>query len=90
MFRKEDVTVMSPEGKPILRGWREKKLPRLWRFALIPDEREERKYTTTSQKGPEAHNVYDLPSVEALVRYIHAAAGFPVKYTWPKSIKHGN
>ena len=24
---------------------------------------------------PEANNVYDLPSVEALVRYMHAAAG---------------
>ena len=47
VFKKEDVTVISPEGKPILQGWREKKLPRLWRFALRPDEMEERKYTTT-------------------------------------------
>ena len=52
--------------------------------------REERKYTTTSHKGPEAHSVYDLPSVEALVRYMHLAACFHVKSTWPKLIKHGN
>ena len=90
VFRKEDVTVMSPEGKPILQGWREKKLPRLWRFALRPNERGEQKYTTTSHKRPEAHSVYDLPSVEALVRYMHVAAGYPVKSTWLKSIKHGN
>ena len=32
-FRKEDVTVVSPHGKPILQGWRENKLPRLWHFA---------------------------------------------------------
>ena len=28
--------------------------------------------------------------MEALVRYMHAAAGFPVNYTWLKAIKHGN
>ena len=58
---------MSPEGKTILQGWREKKLPRLWRFALRPDKREYLKYTTKIQKGPEAHSVYNLPSVEAPV-----------------------
>ena len=41
VFKKEDVTVLSPQGKPILQGWREDKLPRLWRFALSPDERKE-------------------------------------------------
>ena len=35
VFNKEDVTVLSPKGKPILQGWREDKLPRLWRVALI-------------------------------------------------------
>ena len=63
------------------------KLPRLWRFALSPDKIKEKIYTTTSQKGPEANSVYDLPSVDALVRYMHAAAGFPVKSTWLKAIK---
>ena len=84
VFRKEDVTFMSPDGKPIFQGWREKKLPRLWRFALRPDKRGDRKYTTTSQKVPEAHSVYNLPSVEALVRCMHAAAGLPIKSTWIK------
>ena len=81
---------MSPDGKPILQGWRENKLPHLWRFALRPDKREERKYTTTSQKGPEAHSVYDLPSVGSLVRYMHVAAGFHVKSKFLKAIKYGN
>ena len=78
VFRKEYVTVISPQGKLILQGWREKKLPRLWRFALIPDKREEKIYTTTNQTGMEANSVYNLPSVEALFRYMHAAAGFHV------------
>ena len=90
VFKKQDVTVISPEGKPILQGWREKKLPHLWRFALKTNDSGEQKYTTTNQKRPEAHNVYDLPSVEALVRYMHAAAGFPVNSTWLKAIKNGN
>ena len=37
-----------------------------------------------------AYSAYDLPSVEALVRYFHAAAGFPVRTTWLNAIKVGN
>ena len=81
VFRKEDVTVLSPQVKPILQGWREDKLPRLWRFAVCPNERKEKRHTTTSQKNPAANSVYDLPSVEALFLYMHSAAGFPVKST---------
>ena len=89
VFKKEEVTVLSPKGEPILQGWREDKLPRLWRFALIPDKKQKGIYTTTIQNRPEASNVYDLPSMEALVRYMHAAAGFPVRSTWLKAIKTG-
>ena len=39
---------------------------------------------------PEANSVYDLPSVEALLRYMHASEGFPVNSTWLKAIKNGN
>ena len=28
-------------------------------------------------------NVYELPSIEQTIRYLHAAAGFPTKATWP-------
>ena len=47
-------------------------------------------YTTTSQITPAAHSAYDLPILEALVRYMHTVAGFPVKSTWLKSTKKGN
>ena len=83
VFKKEDFKVISPMGKPILKGWREKKRPRLWRFSLSTDEIEEKKYTTTSQTGLEANIVYDL------LRYMHAAAISPLKSTWLKAIKHG-
>ena len=90
IFKKKDVTVLSPEGKPILRGWREKKLPRLWSFALKPNNNSIKDYTTTNQTSPADHSAYNLPSIESLVRYMHAAAGLPVKYTWLKAIKKGN
>ena len=32
---------------------------------------------------------YDLPSVPALIAYLHAAAGYPVKATWLQAIKRG-
>ena len=37
-FTKQYVTVLTPKGKAIITGWIEKKLPRLWRFALKPTE----------------------------------------------------
>ncbi|KAL7523592.1 hypothetical protein ACHAWF_002079, partial [Thalassiosira exigua] len=38
-----------------------------------------------------AYSAYDLPSsVQALVRYFHAAAGFLVRNTWLRAIKNGN
>jgi hypothetical protein len=36
------------------------------------------------------HNIYELPSLEPTVRYLHAAAGFPPKATWLKAIRQGN
>ena len=66
-----------------------KNLPKLWRFSLKPNG-EGKMDTTTNLITPAAHNAYDLPSLKALVIYIHAAAGFPVKSTWLKAIKKGN
>jgi hypothetical protein len=46
----------------------------------------------TSVLCPMEHinNVYELPSIEQAVRYLHAAAGHPTKYTWLKAIARGN
>ena len=38
----------------------------------------------------QAFSAYDLTSVEALIRYFHAAAVFPVRDTWMKTIQAGN
>ena len=36
-----------------------------------------------------AANVYNLPSIAQVIKYHHAAAGFPTKDTWVKAIKAG-
>ena len=35
-------------------------------------------------------SAYNLPSMEALVHYLHSAYGFPFKSTWLAAIKAGN
>jgi hypothetical protein len=36
------------------------------------------------------HNVYELPSIEVTIWYLHGAAGFPTKACWLKAIRKGN
>ena len=45
--------------------------------------------TTTITRTTTHARAYDLPSVPALIAYLHAAAGFPVKSTWLAAIKRG-
>ena len=35
-------------------------------------------------------HLYELPSIESAVRYLHAATGFPTKATWFKAIRKCN
>ena len=35
-------------------------------------------------------NIYELPSIEKNIRYLHAAAGFPTKTTRLKAIRNRN
>ncbi len=43
-----------------------------------------------TNKEEYVHNVYELPSIEQTVRYLHAGAGHPTEDTWLKAIKKGN
>jgi len=38
----------------------------------------------------QADSVYDLPSTEQAIKWMHAICGYPVKSTWLKVIKAGN
>ena len=84
------MTVFWTEVKPILTGWREKKLPILWRFALKLSKELLLHHTKESrQKNITTYSAYNPPSLEALVRYMHVASGFPVKPTWLRAKKRG-
>ena len=36
------------------------------------------------------NNIFDLPSTEQIIRYVHACAGFPTRRTLIRAIKKGN
>ena len=47
-------------------------------------------YTPKRQTTPSEYSVYDVPSMEAIVQYMHAASRFPVNSSWLRAIKKGN
>ena len=90
-FRREAVIVRDNQGTPVLIGWRDASGPRLWIIALQPGEANLPRMPHTANLATlAAHSAYDLPSVAALIRYFHAAAGYPVRSIWLKAISAGN
>ena len=75
-FTPAAVIVRDARGTPALTGWHERSGPRLWRIALQPGESNLPKMPHVANRTTlEADSAYNLPSVEALIRYFHAAAG---------------
>ena len=75
----------------MLTAWREQSGPHLWIISLQPGESNLPKMPHNEKNTTlEAYSAYDLPSVEALIPYFHATAGYPVRSTWLKSISAGN
>lgn len=90
-FTKHQIVIYDPHGAPLITGWREPSGARLWRIALCPDDDDVPGFVEPAQTASlAAFSAYDLPSVRALVIYLHAAAGFPVRDTWLSAIKAGN
>ena len=79
--------MFSQDNVVILRGWRELTGAKIWRFSLLPQEHSS--IPTKWRSSPSALNAHDLPIIGALVCYLHAAAGFPVKSTWLAAIHAG-
>ena len=40
--------------------------------------------------GEEILHILELPSTENAIKYMHAAAGFPIKETWIRAVRAGN
>lgn len=98
IFTKNDVTVYNEQdvlitckGEPILIGVRDEH--GRYRIPLVQQKgqwqpRTPRKRVTA--KLQQANSVYDLPSIEQAIKWMHAVCGYPVKSTWIKAIKAGN
>ena len=89
-YKEEDVLITC-KGEPILVGVRDER--GRYRVPLVQHRGQWRPRAPT--KGvraalERANSVYDLPSVEQGVKWMHAVCGYPVKSTWLKAIKAGN
>ena len=94
-FNKTAVTIFNCDGLPILHGYRETTGARLWRFNITATTPQAVAATAAHHPASPptaeaAKRAYDLPSTPALIEFLHAAAGYPVKSTWLAAIKAGN
>jgi hypothetical protein len=79
-IHKEGTVTISTSKPPVLQGCKNY-TENLWSLSVSKDKEKERE---------EIQNLYSLPSIPQSIRYLHAAAGFPVEVTWIKAIKAGN
>jgi hypothetical protein len=98
IFSKDGVTVHKEQdvlitcsGEPILIGVRDEygryRIP-LQQQKGQCQSRAPRKRVT--KKLQEANSMYDLPTTEQAIKWLHAVCGYPVKSMWLKAIKAGN
>ena len=83
--------MITCRGEPILIGTRDER----GRYRIPLQQRrgqwQPRRPSKRARKVlREANSVYDLPSIEQAIKWMHAVCGFPVKSTWLKAIKAGN
>ena len=90
VHREEDVLITC-KGAPILIGVRDAhgryRVPLMqtkgnWK-PRAPSKR-------ARKKLEQANSVYDSPSTEQAIKWMHSVCGYPVKSTWLKAIKAGN
>ncbi|KAL7515343.1 hypothetical protein ACHAXN_013496 [Cyclotella atomus] len=88
---KEEDVLITCKGMPILVGVRDEH--GRYRIPLTQQRgrwqpRQPKKRVT--EKLRQANSVYDLPSIEQAIKWMHAVCGYPVKSTWIKAVKAGN
>lgn len=98
IFTKEGVTVhdekdvlITCKGEPILIGIRDEhgryRIPLIQQKGQWQPRKPSRKARETLSQ---ANSVYDLPSIEQAIKWMHAVCGYPVKSTWLRAVKAGN
>eukprot|EP00804_Cyclotella_cryptica_P028235 CCRYP_014585-RA/>CCRYP_014585-RA protein AED:0.40 eAED:0.48 QI:0/0/0/1/1/1/2/0/278 len=98
IFTKDGVTVHKEEdvlitckGAPLLIGVRDDQ--GRYRIPLTQHKgtwQPRQPSKRAKQALQQANSVYDLPSTEQAIKWMHAVCGYPVKSTWLKAIKAGN
>ena len=84
------VTIFDNKWEPIITGWMDNNVPKLWNIYLLPNEYDSPGRNRAEQTMLGAYISYDLPSVAALVRHFHAAVGYQSRSTWLNTIKADN
>jgi len=97
IFTKEGVTVhkeqdvlITCKGEPILIGIRDDK--GRYRIPLVQHRGhwQPRKPSKKARHAlRQANSVYDLPSIEQAIKWMHALCRYPVETTWSKAAKAG-
>ena len=95
IYDKHAVHILDDTSKVLLKGWRETTGARLWRFYLQSGRHQQFPNNSTPATPPPppthaANKANEMPSVQAPVRFLQAAAGYPVKSTWLSAIRSGN
>jgi hypothetical protein len=79
MIHKKGTLTITTSKPPVLQGCK-KRGAKLWTVSA----------PVTNNEHKEVANVYNLPSISQTIKYLHAAAGYPVEETWTKAITAGN
>ena len=90
VYKEEDVLITC-KGAAILIGKRDER--GRYRIPLTQTKgnwQPRRPSKKARQYLRQANSVYDLPSTEEAIKWMHAVCGYPVKSTWIKAIKAGN
>ena len=103
IFTPQEVTIfygnttnIASTGEPTLQGWRDP-ASGLWQIPLLPPNQtkaQSRQQTSPTQHNQQQmssiNNVYELPSIEQVIKCHHAAAGYPAKTMWIKASIQGS
>jgi hypothetical protein len=79
MIHKKGTLTITTSEHPMLQGCK-KKGAKLWTVSAAATDNECKKVA----------NVYDVSSINQTIKYLHAAAGYPVEDIWVKAINAGN
>jgi len=83
VFNANDVDITST-APPALQGWRDSR--GVWMVPIADNKQSNIDPNVTDT----AMGVYELPSTKDIVRYLHAALGYPVQATLLTAAQHGN